>query len=211
MRLARMIDDLFELSRIEAEQTPLREPVPVHLVVAEAVEQVRTIAEREGSTCVFWATPHADRHRRPPADRLGVLQPARQHGEVLGARIVRRPPGDDRRGRLSGERRGPRRRRRHSGRDHERVFERFYRVDRDGRTYRARASVSPSCVTSPTISAARCAWSREGEGSTFTLVLPAGHRCRRRMPVTVRRPSPRQADSMAAGSTACHPHLPLTA
>ena len=48
MRLGRMIDDLLELSRIEAEQAPLREPVPVHLVVAEAVEQVRAIAEREG-------------------------------------------------------------------------------------------------------------------------------------------------------------------
>ena len=48
IRLARTIDDLLELSRIEAEQTPVREPVPVHLVVAEAVEQVRPIAEREG-------------------------------------------------------------------------------------------------------------------------------------------------------------------
>src|SRR6185312_12201257 len=47
-RLARTIDDLLELSRLEAERAPTREPVPVHLVVAEAVEQVRTAAELRG-------------------------------------------------------------------------------------------------------------------------------------------------------------------
>src|SRR6185295_8585795 len=39
-RVARIIDDLLDLSRIESEEAPLREPVPVHLVVAQAVERV---------------------------------------------------------------------------------------------------------------------------------------------------------------------------
>src|SRR4051794_6828371 len=47
-RVGRTIDDLLALSRIEAEETPQREPVPVHLVVAEAVERMRPAAEQQG-------------------------------------------------------------------------------------------------------------------------------------------------------------------
>ena len=93
MRLARTIDDLLELSSIEAEQTPLREPVPVHLVVAEAVEQVRPIAEREGiEVRVAEAQPHVELHGRPTADRVRHLQSSRQRSEVLGVGLVGRPP-----------------------------------------------------------------------------------------------------------------------
>ena len=47
-RVGRTIDDLLALSRIEAEEAPSREPVPVHLVVAEAVERMRPAAEQQG-------------------------------------------------------------------------------------------------------------------------------------------------------------------
>src|SRR5262245_23707622 len=49
-RVGRIIDDLLELSRIEAEEAPAREPVPVHLVLAEAVERIRPAAEQHGIT-----------------------------------------------------------------------------------------------------------------------------------------------------------------
>ncbi|HLG66569.1 MAG TPA: ATP-binding protein [Acidimicrobiales bacterium] len=49
-RVSRIIDDLLDLSRIEAEQAPPREPVLVDLVMAEAVERVRAMAEQRGIT-----------------------------------------------------------------------------------------------------------------------------------------------------------------
>ena len=45
-RVSRIIDDLLDLSRIEAEEAPPREPVLVSLVMAEAVERVRAAAEQ---------------------------------------------------------------------------------------------------------------------------------------------------------------------
>src|SRR5688500_887623 len=48
VRVGRTIDDLLEVSRIEAEEAPARDPVPVHLVVAEAVERMRPAAEQQG-------------------------------------------------------------------------------------------------------------------------------------------------------------------
>ncbi len=49
-RVSRIIDDLLDLSRIESEEAPPREPVPVNLVMAEAVERVRATAEQRGIT-----------------------------------------------------------------------------------------------------------------------------------------------------------------
>ncbi len=49
-RVSRIIDDLLDLSRIESEEAPPREPVPVNLVIAEAVERVRSAAEQRGIT-----------------------------------------------------------------------------------------------------------------------------------------------------------------
>ena len=49
-RVSRIIDDLLDLSRIESEETPPREPVLVNLVMAEAVERVRATADQRGIT-----------------------------------------------------------------------------------------------------------------------------------------------------------------
>ena len=49
-RVSRIIDDLLDLSRIESEEAPPRELVPVNLVMAEAVERVRATAEQRGIT-----------------------------------------------------------------------------------------------------------------------------------------------------------------
>ena len=45
-RISRIIDDLLDLSRIEAEEAPPREPVLVNLIMAEAVERIRAAADQ---------------------------------------------------------------------------------------------------------------------------------------------------------------------
>lgn len=47
-RVSRIIDDLLDLTRIESEATPPRDPVAMNAVMAEAVERVRTTAEQRG-------------------------------------------------------------------------------------------------------------------------------------------------------------------
>lgn len=49
-RISRVIDDLLDLSRIESEATPPREPVLINLVMAEAAERVREAAAQRGVT-----------------------------------------------------------------------------------------------------------------------------------------------------------------
>ena len=53
-RVSRIIDDLLDLSRIEAESAPPREPVLVNLVMAEAVERVRAAADNRGIAIVLY-------------------------------------------------------------------------------------------------------------------------------------------------------------
>ena len=52
-RVSRIIDDLLDLSRIEAEEAPPREPVLVNLVMADAVERVRATADQRGIEIVL--------------------------------------------------------------------------------------------------------------------------------------------------------------
>jgi two-component system, OmpR family, sensor histidine kinase SenX3 len=47
-RLGRIVDDLLDLSLIEAQEAPIREPVPVHVVLHEAAERVRGAADTVG-------------------------------------------------------------------------------------------------------------------------------------------------------------------
>jgi two-component system, OmpR family, sensor histidine kinase SenX3 len=47
-RLGRIVDDLLDLSLIEAQEAPSRGPVPVYVVLHEAVERVRASADARG-------------------------------------------------------------------------------------------------------------------------------------------------------------------
>ncbi|MEX2658465.1 MAG: histidine kinase dimerization/phospho-acceptor domain-containing protein, partial [Acidimicrobiales bacterium] len=49
-RVARIIDDLLDLTRIEAEESAVREPIGAHAVVAEAVERIRPLADTRSIT-----------------------------------------------------------------------------------------------------------------------------------------------------------------
>jgi two-component system sensor histidine kinase SenX3 len=176
-RVGRTIDDLLALSRIEAEEAPSREPVPVHLVVAEAVERMRPAAEQQGIEVVV---AEARRNLTMVGDRrqlvsaiYNLLDNAVKYSDAGSAVEVRvSVSADGGRVAIDVEDHGigiP-------TRDHERVFERFYRVDRGrsrdtGGTGLGLAIVRH--VASNHGGEVRLL-SREGDGSTFTLVLPAG-------------------------------------
>jgi two-component system sensor histidine kinase SenX3 len=176
-RVGRTIDDLLALSRIEAEEAPVREPVPVHLVVAEAVERMRPAAEQQGID-VRVAEPRRNLtmmgDRRQLVSALyNLLDNAVKYSDAGSPVDVRVSVSTDgSRVAIDVEDHGigiP-------SRDHERIFERFYRVDRGrsrdtGGTGLGLAIVRH--VAGNHGGEVRIA-SREGEGSTFTLVLPAG-------------------------------------
>jgi two-component system sensor histidine kinase SenX3 len=173
-RVSRVIDDLLHLSRIEAEEEPTREPVPVHLVVAQAAERVRAAAQEKEMTINFGE----------PAQRLSVVGDRRQLVSavynLLDNAVKYSPLGStvEVRGRQDGEWVELSVRDRGIGipeRDLERIFERFYRVERArsrqlGGTGLGLAMVRH--VVGNHNGEVRVE-SQEGQGSTFTLRLPA--------------------------------------
>ena len=174
-RVARTIDDLLALSQIEADEAGLRDEVPVHLFVAEAVDRVRPAAEQQGIT-IEVMEPDArlvvvgDRRQLVSAT-YNLLDNAVKYSDA-GSSVQVRARTDGRWIDLSVADHGigiPRR-------DLERVFERFYRVDRarsreTGGTGLGLAIVRH--VASNHAGEVRVD-SLEGEGSTFTLRLPVG-------------------------------------
>jgi two-component system sensor histidine kinase SenX3 len=174
-RVGRTIDDLLELSRIEAEEAPVREPVPVHLLVADAVERIRPSADLGGIPI----------EATEPDARVTILGDRRQlvsaMYNLLENAVKYSDPGSavEVRAMRVGERVEIVVRDHGIGiptRDLERIFERFYRVDRarsreTGGTGLGLAIVRH--VASNHHGEVRVR-SREGEGSEFVLSLPAG-------------------------------------
>jgi two-component system sensor histidine kinase SenX3 len=173
-RLDRTIEDLLVLSQIEGEETPVHEPVAVHLVMADAVERIAPAAEQAGIAI----------REREPTERLAILGDRRQLVSALynlldnavkysdeGATVEVRASAVADHVIIEVEDHGigiPKA-------DLERVFERFYRVDQA----RSRATGGTGLglaivrhVASNHDGEVRVE-SRLGEGSTFTLVLPA--------------------------------------
>ena len=174
-RVGRTIDDLLALSQIEADEAGLRDEVPVHLFIAEAVDRVRPAAEQQGITIeVVEPDPRlvvvGDRRQLVSAT-YNLLDNAVKYSD-RGSSVQVRARTDGRWIDLSVSDHGigiPRR-------DLERVFERFYRVDRarsreTGGTGLGLAIVRH--VASNHAGEVRVE-SLEGEGSTFTLRLPVG-------------------------------------
>ena len=174
-RVGRTIDDLLALTQIEADEAGMRDEVPVHLFVAEAVERVRPAAEQHDIT-IEVSEPAArlvvigDRRQLVSAT-YNLLENAVKYSDP-GSSVQVRARTDGRWIDLSVADHGigiPRR-------DLERVFERFYRVDRarsreTGGTGLGLAIVRH--VASNHAGDVRVE-SLEGEGSTFTLRLPVG-------------------------------------
>ena len=243
-RVSRIIDDLLDLSRIETESAPPREPVLVSLVMAEAVERVRAAADQRGIAIVLYEPSPAvavmgDRRQlvsalhallenavtysyddstvtvtgtvsreaageSESADAAAEPSLALNNGAAAAVALSHHPaaaqgqaqalhppgpgprPGVEVEPDLSGE--VPRVENEHDvirisvadhgigipGRDLERIFERFYRVDHGRSRNTGGTGLGLSIVRHvATNHQGRVeVESREGEGSTFSLVLP---------------------------------------
>jgi two-component system sensor histidine kinase SenX3 len=172
-RISRVIDDLLDLSRIENEESPPREPVLINLVMAEAAERVREAASQ---LQIKVALEEPD----PPVVVLGDRRQLTSAVYNLLENAVKfSPEGGDVSciGQVDGddvvvivEDHGigiP-------SRDLERIFERFYRVDA-GRSRSSGGTGLGLAIVRHVASNHRGSVqveSREGEGSTFTFRLP---------------------------------------
>ena len=174
-RVGRIIEDLLDLSRIEAEESPKREPVAVHLVLAEAVERLRSIAEHRNITIEV----------NEPPRRQNVLGDRRQLVSAVHSLVENAVTYSDEGGEVVLDTRA-------AGswveitvsdsgigipaRDLERIFERFYRVDRARARDTGGTGLGLAIVrhVAGNHGGEVRVQSQEGRGSTFTLRLPAG-------------------------------------
>jgi two-component system sensor histidine kinase SenX3 len=172
-RLAQIVDDLLDLSTIEAQESPTRAPMPVRLLISECVDVVQAAAEAgsvpllvrpEPPDIEIFCDPRQMRSALVNLVDNAIKYSGPEEPVEIGACVV-----DDRVAFVV----------RDHGigiptRDIERIWERFYRVDRarsrdTGGTglglaiVRHVAQVHHGEVT---------VQSREGEGSTFTLYIP---------------------------------------
>jgi two-component system sensor histidine kinase SenX3 len=173
-RLARIVEDLLDLSIVEAQERAGREPLPVAALIGDAVDQVRWAAETAGIAIEASRVP-AD--LRVECDRRQVVsaifnlldnavkyseagQPVEVSAERIGERaaIVVRDQGIG-----------------IPSRDLERVFERFYRVDRARSRQTGGTGLGLAIVrhVAQNHGGEVTVQSHEGEGTTFTLFLPA--------------------------------------
>ncbi len=174
-RVSRIIDDLLDLSRIEAEESPQREPVEIGFIVADAVERLRSTAEQKGITVdqVEEEGIAVLGDRRQLASAVyNLLENAIKFSDA-GSHVavaVRISPDNPSEVEIHVTDHGigiP-------AKDLERIFERFYRVD-ISRSHKAGGTGLGLSIVRHAISnhGGRIEVdSREGQGSTFKIVLP---------------------------------------
>ena len=174
-RVGRIIEDLLDLSRIEAEESPLRDPVAVHLVLAEAAERVRGVADHR----------RVQLDVREPPKRLSILGDRRQLVSAVHSLVENAVTysDDDSTVVLEARATGPWVEITVSdtgigipARDLERIFERFYRVDRARARDTGGTGLGLAIVrhVAGNHGGEVRVQSQEGRGSTFTLRLPSG-------------------------------------
>ncbi|CAN5574398.1 hypothetical protein BH10ACT1_BH10ACT1_33060 [soil metagenome] len=174
-RVARTIDDLLQLSQIESNDLPDRELVPVHLVVAEAVDRTRPGAELQGVRLEVIDPPRrltvmGDRRQLVSAVANLCDNAVKYSDAGASVRLTTRLDGDQVCIDVADQGIGI------PARDLERVFERFYRVDRARSRDTGGTGLGLAIVRHVVVNheGKVTVTSREGEGSTFTLHLPAG-------------------------------------
>jgi two-component system, OmpR family, sensor histidine kinase SenX3 len=171
-RLARIIDDLLDLSLIEAEEAPVRDAEPVSTLLREAVERIKAVADAARIplrltesddlvvTCdrvqiVSAITNLLDNAVKYSEEGEPVELSAAREGESVA--IVVRDHGVG-----------------IPSRDLERIFERFYRVDRA--RSRTTGGIGLGLAIVRHVAQAHggdvTVQSREGEGSAFRIRLP---------------------------------------
>jgi two-component system sensor histidine kinase SenX3 len=176
-RLGRIIDDLLDLSRIEDNDSPRPEMVPVTVIVGQAVEPLRPAADSSG---VRLEVDDPPRHLAVPGDRRDLVSAVSnlvdnaikysERDSLVQVRIRSEPEMVEIA--VTDEGVGI------PARDMERIFERFYRVDRARSRSTGGTGLGLSIVRHVAVNHAGSVRveSREGEGSTFTLRLPARSR-----------------------------------
>jgi two-component system sensor histidine kinase SenX3 len=174
-RMGRTIEDLLELSRIELGESPHREVVSVGLVAAEAVERVRHLADQRGIAVAVVE----------PSHRLNAIGDRRQLVSAV-ANLVENgvkysDPGSpvEVSARTDGTWVDIVVRDRGIGipaRDLDRIFERFYRVDRARSRETGGTGLGLAIVrhVATNHGGSVSVTSQEGGGSTFTLRIPVG-------------------------------------
>jgi two-component system sensor histidine kinase SenX3 len=174
-RLSRIIDDLLDLSLIEAQESPSREPVPIPVLIAEAVESVRLSAEAAGIPLQVAAevpdvTLRCDR-RQVLSALTNLLDNAIKYSEAASPVELSAVVADGM-VTVSVTDHGPG----IPSRDLERIFERFYRVDRARSRVTGGTGLGLSIVrhVAQAHGGDVTVQSREGEGSTFRLRLALG-------------------------------------
>jgi two-component system sensor histidine kinase SenX3 len=175
-RLSQIVDDLLDLTTIEAQESPTRSPIPLPLLVSEVVDLVQASAAAAGVPLEISPEPPAIEIACDPRQirsaLLNLLDNAIKYSEPgesveIGARVVD--------GRVAFVIRD------HGigipSRDLERIFERFYRVDRARSRDTGGTGLGLAIVRH--IAQAHggdvTVQSREGEGSTFTLSIPCAN------------------------------------
>jgi two-component system sensor histidine kinase SenX3 len=174
-RVSRVIDDLMLLSRMDAEEHPAPEAVPVHLIVAQAAERVRATAQDKDITVTFGEpalrlSVIGDRRQLVAAvynllDNAVKYSPARSIVEVRG-----RPDGDWVNVSVKDRGIGI------AEADLEHIFERFYRVE-GAKARHVGGTGLGLAIVRHVVGNHRGevrVESEEGQGSTFVLRLPAG-------------------------------------
>jgi two-component system sensor histidine kinase SenX3 len=177
-RLARIVDDLLDLSLAEAQEAPVRDRVPVRVLLDEAVERVRPLALARGIP-LRDEVPDDDLSVECDAGQLvsaitNLLDNAIKYSDEGGS-VEARAYAE---GGTAGSDRVVIEVRDHGigipTTDLERIFERFYRVDKA----RSRATGGTGLGLSIVRHVVQAhhgevaVESREGDGSTFRLVLP---------------------------------------
>ena len=172
-RLGRIVDDLLDLSLIEAQEAPTREPTPVRILVEEAVDRLGPLALAQGIPLVTEPVNDDLLVNCDPGQLVSaitnLLDNAVKYSEQ-GQEIEVSVSADGGQISLCVRDHGigiP-------SRDLERVFERFYRVDKA----RSRATGGTGLGLSIVRHVAEAhggevtVESTEGEGSTFRLTIP---------------------------------------
>jgi two-component system, OmpR family, sensor histidine kinase SenX3 len=174
-RMARTIDELVELSRVELSGEQAEEPVDMSAVMSDMLQRTQLLAERHRVTVdvdmsgdatvvgshiqLVSAVSNLVENAIAYSDPGGVVKVdlAVDGGEVQ-VRVVDRGPGIP-----SGEQ--------------ERIFERFYRVDRARSRASGGTGIGLSIVRNVAVhhGGTVSVVSHEGEGATFTLTLPIRH------------------------------------
>jgi len=174
-RLVRIIDDLLDLSRIEVNETPQKVLVPVADIVGEAIEALQAVADSLEVSLKVGSIPFG---LAVPGDRRDLISAVSnlidnaikysEPGEAVFVTAGEVSPGvvevaitDNGVGIPS--------------RDLERIFERFYRVDRARSRSTGGTGLGLSIVrhVAANHGGSVTVQSKEGEGSTFVLALPA--------------------------------------